>query len=169
MVANIPGTPLCSQSCQASVRGFLPAELCFVAFLIFLPEGDRPLLSTLDLRLVPGLALFSPNTRAGAALPLGRRAGQNLSAQIFKDHPHYPDILSLRQGCPSLASYYGTCSFLDGMSAIVVGSLCRNQVEEHMPSQPLPRCSMRLLFSSIHCYLDPSSVRLLVSVLISLK
>ena len=88
------------------------------------------------------------------------RGPESLS-RIFKDHPHYPDILSLRQGCPSLASYYGTCSFLDGMSAIVVGSLCRNQAEEHMPSQPLPRCSMRLLFSSIHCYLDPSSVRLL--------
>ncbi len=38
-----------------------------------------------------------------------------------------------------------------------MGSLCRNQAEEHVPSQPLPRCSMRLLFSSIHCYLDPSS------------
>ena len=42
-----------------------------------------------------------------------------------------------------------------------MGSLCRNQAEEHMPSQPLPRCSMRLLFFSIHCYLDPASVRLL--------
>ena len=60
MVANIPGTPLCSQSCQTRVRGFLPAELCFVAFLMFIPEGGWPLLSTLDLRLVPGLALFSP-------------------------------------------------------------------------------------------------------------
>ncbi len=95
-----------------------------------------------------------------AALRLGD-ARARISQQIFKDHPHYPDILSLRQGCPSLASYYGTCSFLDGMSAIVVGSLCRNQAEEHMPSQPLPRCSMRLLFFSIHCYLDPASVRLL--------
>src|SRR5208337_4458875 len=40
--------------------GFLLAELCFVAFLMFLPEGGWPLLSTLDLRLVPGLVLFSP-------------------------------------------------------------------------------------------------------------
>ena len=40
--------------------GFLPAELCFVALFMFLPEGGWPLLSTLDLRLVPGLALFSP-------------------------------------------------------------------------------------------------------------
>ncbi len=31
-----------------------------MAFLIFLPEGGWPLLATLDLRLVPGLALFSP-------------------------------------------------------------------------------------------------------------
>jgi len=40
--------------------GFLPAELCFVALFMFLPKGGWPLLSTLDLRLVPGLALFSP-------------------------------------------------------------------------------------------------------------
>ena len=44
---------------------FLPAELCFVAFFMFLPEGGWPLLSTLDLRLVPGLALFWHGSSGG--------------------------------------------------------------------------------------------------------
>jgi len=42
-------------------RDSLPAELCFVAFLMFLQEGGWPLLSTLDLRLLAGLALFWPH------------------------------------------------------------------------------------------------------------
>src|SRR5271157_6282770 len=43
------------------------------------------------------------------------------------------------------------------MSATAMGSFCRNRPHQYDSSQPLPRCSMRLLFSSIHCYLDPSS------------
>jgi len=44
--------------------------------------------------------------------------------RIDKDHPHYPDILSLRQNCPSLASVSGTWSLLDDTSAIAMGSFC---------------------------------------------
>src|SRR5271157_3438393 len=43
------------------------------------------------------------------------------------------------------------------MSATAMGSFCRNRPHQYDSSQPLPRCSMRLLFSSIHCYLDPTS------------
>src|SRR5208337_2257162 len=61
--------PISARLCQADRAvlvlfpgqgGCLPAELCFAAFLMFLQEGGWPLLSTLDLRLVPGLASFSP-------------------------------------------------------------------------------------------------------------
>ena len=41
---------------------------------------------------------------------------------IDKDHPHYPNILSLRQNCPTFASVSGSWSLLDGMSAIATGS-----------------------------------------------
>src|SRR5208337_4126581 len=44
-----------------------------------------------------------------------------------KHHPHSPDILSLRQDCPNSASVSGSCSLLDGTSALVVGSFCLNQ------------------------------------------
>ena len=44
-----------------------------------------------------------------------------------KHHAHSPDILSLRQDCPNSASVSGSCSLLDGTSALVVGSFCLNQ------------------------------------------
>ncbi len=53
MAANIPGTPLCSQSCQASVRGFLPAELCFVAFLDQFPPEPNTMIE-IDLQDADG-------------------------------------------------------------------------------------------------------------------
>src|SRR5271157_3130731 len=59
-----------------------------------------------------------------------------VSHRIEKDHPHYPDILSLRQNCPSLGSVSGTWSPLDGTSAIVVGSFCRNQPHQYFSLRP---------------------------------
>src|SRR5271157_5243465 len=78
------------------------------------------------------------------------------SHRIDKDHPHYPDILSLRQDRPNLASVSGICFPLYGLSAIVVGSFCRNQSHQYISSLLSSRYPMRLLFFSIHCYLDPS-------------
>jgi len=45
-----------------------------------------------------------------------------VSHRIVKDHPHHPDILSLRQDRPTLASVSGRWSLLDGMRAIATGS-----------------------------------------------
>ncbi len=45
------------------------------------------------------------------------------SHRNVKDHPHYPDILSLRQNYPSLAIVSGTCSPFDGMSSIATRPL----------------------------------------------
>src|SRR5208337_260104 len=50
------------------------------------------------------------------------RSGHPKHRLIDKDHPHYPDILSLRQNCPTFASVSGSWSLLDGMSAIATGS-----------------------------------------------
>jgi hypothetical protein len=52
-----------------------------------------------------------------AASRLGRRANR-ISHRIGKDPPHCPDILSLRQDCPSLASVSGISFLLDGTSAL---------------------------------------------------
>ena len=58
------------------------------------------------------------------------------SHRIVNDHPHCPDILSLRQKCPSLASVSGKWSLLDGMSAIATGSFRRNQSHQYFSSRP---------------------------------
>src|SRR5271157_4345492 len=55
------------------------------------------------------------------------------SYRIAKDGRHDPDILSLRQDCPTLAGVSGKWSLVDGMSAIEVGSFCRSRA----PSVPL--------------------------------
>ena len=67
--------------------------------------------------------LVSACQRTGAAPPF--RFGETqacFSHRIVNDHSHCPDILSLRQKCPSLASVSGKWSLLDGMSAIATGS-----------------------------------------------
>jgi len=67
--------------------------------------------------------VMSKNTHARLAPPFrlgGARAC--FSHRIIKDHPHCPDILSLRQNRPTLANVSGRWSLLDGMSAIVAGS-----------------------------------------------
>src|SRR5208337_861368 len=43
------------------------------------------------------------------------------SYRIGKEHPHDPDILSVRQDCPTLAGVSGKWSLLDGRSAIATG------------------------------------------------
>jgi len=57
------------------------------------------------------------------------------SHRIDKDHLHDPDILTLRQDCPTLACVSGKWFHLDGMSAVVVGSSCRNQPHQYFPSR----------------------------------
>src|SRR5208337_4243885 len=80
------------------------------------------------------------------------------SHRIAKDPPHYPDILSLRQDCPSLVSVSGTCSLFDGMCTIATGSfLAEPTRSSHLLTAFPPGIQCALLFSSIHCYLDPSS------------
>src|SRR5271157_2114649 len=69
--------------------------------------------------------------------PSSRAVGEpGTGAYVAKDPPHYPDIQSLRQDRPTLASVSGKWSLLDGMSAIVVGSFCRNQPHQYFPSRP---------------------------------
>src|SRR5208337_5456206 len=57
-------------------------------------------------------------------------------AYVVKDPPHDPDIMSLRQDFPSLASGSGTWSLRDGRSAIARGSFCRNQPHQYFPPRP---------------------------------
>jgi len=61
--------------------------------------------------------------------PLFHLSGARLCFQyrIIKDHPHSPDILSVRQNRPTLARVSGTWSLLDGASAIAMGSFRRNR------------------------------------------
>ena len=59
--------------------------------------------------------------------PVHGASGSRALAEVVKDPPQCPNILSLRQECPSLASVSGKWSLLDGMSAIATGSFCRNQ------------------------------------------
>jgi len=54
-----------------------------------------------------------------AALRLGG-ARACFSHRIIKDHPHCPDILSLRQNRRTLASVSGRWSLLDGMNAFAI-------------------------------------------------
>ena len=89
--------------------------------------------------------------------PILGKAVACLSHRNVKEHPHYPDILSLRQNRPTLASVSGRWSLLDGMSAIVVGSFYGTNSTNTFDHGLSARYPMRLLFSSIHCYLDPSS------------
>ena len=63
------------------------------------------------------------------------------SYRIGKDHPHDPDILSLRHDCPSLANVSVTWALLDGTSAIVVGSFCRNQPPQNFSSRRFSQAS----------------------------
>ena len=86
-----------------------------------------PHIKQIDLRV-------SKNTRA-ARRPFASAARRPESQQIFKEHPHCPDILSLRQNRPTLASVSGRWSLLDGTSAIVVGSFCRNQPPQNFSSR----------------------------------
>src|SRR5271157_4552842 len=73
---------------------------------------------------------YSPRFRATRRLChrqfTGRRGAGHRRGDA-KHHPHCPDILSLRQDCPNFASVSGSCSLLDGTSALVVGSFCLNQ------------------------------------------
>jgi len=72
--------------------------------------------SPLATRRVKALTHRAPPFRFG-----GARAC--FSHRNVKDHPHYPNILSLRQNYPSLASVSGTCSPFDGMSSIATRPL----------------------------------------------
>jgi hypothetical protein len=81
-----------------------------------------------------GLASACQRTHTHRAPPLSFGDGRAcFSRRIVKDPLHDPDILSLRQDCPTLASVAGTCSFLDSMNASATGSFCRNRA----PSIPL--------------------------------
>ena len=82
-----------------------------------------------------------------------------LSHRIAKDAPDDPDILSLRHDCPTLAGVSGKWYLIDGMSTIATGSFLAGQPDQGIFSRPFLQVFHGLLFSSIHCYLDPSSGR----------
>jgi hypothetical protein len=52
---------------------------------------------------------------------------------------------------------FGVCFLLDGINPTAMGSFFPNQPDRAISSRLFPRCPMRLLFASIHSYLDPSS------------
>jgi len=109
-VQSIRGEPGSAKNRQALASPYYPA----------IPQDlHDPQIRQIDFRV-------SKNTRHAPPFRFGG-ARARISQRIFKDHPHYPDILSLRQDCPSLASVSGTCSLLNGIRAIATGSFCRNQ------------------------------------------
>ena len=64
------------------------------------------------------------------------------SYRIGKDHPHDPDILSLRHDCPTLAAVSGKWFPLDGRSAIATGWFPSLSDRVRGPSHPPGGCSV---------------------------
>jgi len=64
------------------------------------------------------------------------------SNRIGKDHPHDPDILILRQHCPTLAGFSGKWSLLDGRSAMATGWFPSLSDGVRGPSHPPGGCSV---------------------------
>jgi len=83
-----------------------------------------------------------------AALRLGG-ARACFSHRIIKDHPHCPDILSLRQNRRTLASVSGRWSLLDGMNAFAIAESGR-ATQSLAPGKPgWPPTSTWPLFSRL--------------------
>ena len=64
------------------------------------------------------------------------------SYRIGKDHPHDPDILSLRHDCPTLAAVSGKWFPLDGRSAMATGWFPSLSDGVRGPSHPPGGCSL---------------------------
>src|SRR5271157_818145 len=65
---------------------------------------------------------FRASTNTHRAPPCGLSDARAFTSyRIGKEHPHDPDILSLRRDCPTLAGVSGKWSLLDGRSAIATG------------------------------------------------
>jgi len=64
------------------------------------------------------------------------------SYRIGKEHPHDPDILSLRHDCPTLAGVSGKWSLLDGRSAMATGWFPSLSDGVRGPSHPPGGCSV---------------------------
>ena len=64
------------------------------------------------------------------------------SYRIGKDHPHDPDILSLRHDCPTLAAVSGKWFPLDGRSAMATGWFPSLSDGVRGPSHPPGGCSV---------------------------
>gem|GEM_PF-3985911 len=116
---SIRGEPSSAANRQAFAS---PSYLAF-------PQGLRnPHIGQIDFRV-------SKNRRRAPPFRFGN-ARACFSHRNVKDSPHCPDIRSLRQKCPRLASVSGKWSLLDGMSAIATGSFCRNQSNQYLASRP---------------------------------
>src|SRR5271166_5682465 len=64
------------------------------------------------------------------------------SYRIGKEHPHDPDILSLRHDCPTLAGFSEKWSLLDGRSAMATGWFPSLSDGVRGPSHPPGGCSV---------------------------
>src|SRR5271157_1231475 len=69
--------------------------------------------------------------------PSSRAVGEpGTGAYVAKDHLHDPDIVSLRQHCPTLAGVSGKWSLVDGMSATATGSFLAEPTDQAIFSRP---------------------------------
>src|SRR5271157_4446869 len=87
--------------------------------------------------LAPGFP-FAPDEGAWPKAP----SRAFTSYRIGKEHPHDPDILSLRHDCPTLAGFSGKWSLLDGRSAIATGWFPSLSDRVRGPSHPPGGCSV---------------------------
>src|SRR5271165_929322 len=110
VVRSIPGEPGSTANCQGRAR---PTDQAIPQDL------HDPHIRRVDFRVSKEQTPRMPPFRLG-----GTRTC--ILDRIVKDQPPDPDILSLQQGCPSLASVSGTWPFLDCTSAIALGLFCQS-------------------------------------------
>ena len=135
-----------------------PATRHYSKPFLFVPSGVNPAeLRTVKLSPVRLIRLFRTacrivrssgsvsvcqRTHTRAPLRGLSKARAFTSYRIGKDHPHDPDILSLRHDCPTLAAGSGKWFPLDGRSAIATGWFPSLSDRVRGPSHPPGGCSV---------------------------
>ena len=86
---------------------------------------------------------FRASTNTHRAPPRGLSDARAFTSyRIGKEHPHDPDILSLRRDCPTLAGVSGKWSLLDGRSTMATGWFPSLSDGVRGPSHPPGGCSV---------------------------
>ena len=86
---------------------------------------------------------FRVSTNTRRAPPCGLSDARAFTSyRIGKEHPHDPDILSVRQDCQTLAGFSGKWSLLDSRSAMVTGWFPSLSDGVRGPSHPPGGCSV---------------------------